>query len=272
MPAVAPVRVPRRSRGSVSAPTGRSPVDEISHLNIAEVRERLARNERVLNSALFSTSPNNGTGMATVMSPSSRASGAEDPVRARLLAMRAQLCAREAELLADSVGNMDLSTQATSPRTYSAKANALNAIRQAEAAHPPNRMVLSVDDTIALGERDFDNQWVARFANVGIAPSSRSGRRDDALKRSERASRRARANVDVEDGMFDTDEAYSAAGVYAAQRQDMGNGLPMATARARRQEGYDDDMRSDGSHDDEWPEGNDEYEVDQRDTLDLLPG
>jgi hypothetical protein len=71
--------------------------------------------------------------------------------------------------------------------------------------------------------------------------------------------------------MFDTDEAYAAAGVYASQRHDMGNGLPMATARARRQEGYDDDMRSDGSRDDEFPEGNDEYEGDGTNTLDAAP-
>lgn len=143
MPATAPVRVPRRARGSLSAGSGRSPIDEISHLNITEVRERLARNERVLNSSLISASPSSSGGMAMAMSPnSSRALGSGDPVRARLLAVRAQLCAREAELLADSVGNMGLHAQATSPPTYSAKANALNEIRQREAAQPPSRMTL----------------------------------------------------------------------------------------------------------------------------------
>lgn len=135
-----------------------------------------------------------------------------------------------------------------------------------------------IDSTLALVERDFDNQWAAQFANVGLAspassraPSGRGGRRDNALERSERASRRARANVDNDDNMFDTDEAYAAAGIYASRRHDMGNGLPLATAHARRQEGYDDDMRSDGSRDDEFPEGNDEYEGDGTDTLDAAP-
>lgn len=75
----------------------------------------------------------------------------------------------------------------------------------------------------------------------------------------------------MEDGMFETDEAYSAAGVYASRRHDLGNGLPMATARARRQEGYEEDMRTDGSYDDEFAEGNDEYPGDGTDTRDAAP-
>ncbi|CAK9786577.1 hypothetical protein CC85DRAFT_283193 [Cutaneotrichosporon oleaginosum] len=281
--ATAPVRVPRRPRGSLSGASGQSPTDEISHLSLAEVRDRLGRNERVLNSALFSTSPGGMPNGASAMSPgSSRASGSDDPVRARLLAVRASLCAREAELMAESMGSMDLSAgpMASSPPTRSAKANALAAIRQGEAVHPPSHMTLPIDSTLALGERDFDNQWTARFANVGIEtpassrnPSSRGSQREDALERSERASRRARATVDEDDNVFDTDEAYAAAGVYASQRHDLGNGLPLATARARRQEGYDDDMRSDGSRgeDGEYPEGNDEYEGDGTNTLDAAP-
>jgi hypothetical protein len=139
------VRVPRRSRGSLSSASGQSPTDEISHLTLAEVRERIARNERVLNSALFSTSPSAGMNGAAMSPGSSRGSGSDDPVRARLLAVRASLCAREAELIADSMGSIDLGAgPATSPPTRSAKANAFNAIRQGEAVHPPNHMTLWV--------------------------------------------------------------------------------------------------------------------------------
>lgn len=108
----------------------------------------------------------------------------------------------------------------------------------------------------------------------------------EALERSARAARRAGERVNVDDdednSMFDTDEAYAAAGVYASQRDDHGNGMPMATAKARREEGYDEDMRElevdydeldmgDGRGDDEFSEGNDEYEGGGRDTMDAGP-
>lgn len=90
---------------------------------------------------------------------------------------------------------------------------------------------------------------------------------DDELARSARASRLTRerlgVNDDEDNSMFASDEAYAAASVYASKLPDLGNGLPMSTARARRDEGFDDDMASEGSRegdrDDEFPEGNDEY-------------
>lgn len=178
--ATAPVRVPRRSRGSLSSSPNASlnahsfshshshahahahghghhaysPQDEIAHLTLAEVRDRLARNERVLSSALFSTSPtartggfgaNGVNGNGPSMGSPTNPNGGEDPVRTRLLAVRSQLRAREAELLADSVGQMDLSAErpmARSPPTRSAKANALAAIRQGEAERRPSHVSL----------------------------------------------------------------------------------------------------------------------------------
>lgn len=108
-------------------------------------------------------------------------------------------------------------------------------------------------------------------------PTARQQRRhiDDELGRAASAAQYARAHVDDDDDddMFDTDEAYAAATVYAADRQDAGNGLPLTTAKARRAEGFDEDMEpSDDEDDNEFAEGNDEYEGDGRGTMDAAPG
>lgn len=194
----APVRVPGRTparggphRSSFGA------ADDISHLTLTEVRERLARNERVLQSALFSTSPSAPTSPLIVGSPNGAGFGfgggaatspggvgigipgasrpsaqgpapgapggagaasvgfapgtspvtayyatrgaaeGDDPVRERLLAVRQQLRAREAELLAESLGGISLENSsaafATSPTSRSGKARALDQIQRTEA-------------------------------------------------------------------------------------------------------------------------------------------
>ncbi|KAL1409858.1 hypothetical protein Q8F55_003857 [Vanrija albida] len=270
MPQAVPLRVPgRTNRGRNSLPGSGS--DEISHLSLGEVRDRLARNERVLNTSLFSTSPTAASSFAAGSPTARRVSNpdAPDPVRDRLLAVREQLLAREAELLADSIGGMSLSPSspsrlASSPPTRSGKARALDAIRQGELHLAPNSMVF---ETLALQERDFDNQTAARFAQALSLDRPDSGRGkqrhiDDELGRAQQAARYARARVaeDEDDDLFDTDEAYAAAQVYASGHEDAGNGLPLATARARRSEGYDDDMRDNSDDEDnEFAEGNDEY-------------
>lgn len=126
-----PIRVPRRgSRGAHHAHH-----DDVSHLTLAEVRDRLARNERTL-TTVFGTSPSatmNGGG------------GAADPARDALLSMREALLAREQELMADGIGSMSMEERspiATSPTTRSGKARAMECIRQGEAAHPTNKMIL----------------------------------------------------------------------------------------------------------------------------------
>lgn len=125
-----------------------------------------------------------------------------------------------------------------------------------------------MSETLALQERDFDNQTAARFAQAMSLHRPDSGRGkqrghiDDELGRAQQAARYARARVaeDEDDDLFDTDEAYAAAQVYASGHEDAGNGLPLATARARRSEGYDEDMRENSDEeDDEFAEGNDEY-------------
>lgn len=118
-----------------------------------------------------------------------------------------------------------------------------------------------IQQSLELGERDFDNQTAARLANLNLLQPKRR-HIDDELGRAAAAAQYARAHVnDDENDIFDSDEAYTAASVYASGRHDRGNGLPMSTAKARRAEGFDDDMRSDDESvdDDEFPEGNDEY-------------
>lgn len=126
-----PIRVPRRgSRGGAHT---QHQHDDVSHLTLAEVRDRLARNERTL-TTVFGTSPT-----ATM-------NGAPpDPARDALLSMREALLAREQELMADGIGSMSMEERspiATSPTTRSGKARAMECIRQGEAAHPANKMSL----------------------------------------------------------------------------------------------------------------------------------
>lgn len=126
-----PIRVPRRgSRGGAHAH------DDVSHLSLAEVRDRLLRNERTL-TTVFGTSP----------SAALNGSSTGDPARDALLSMREALLAREQQLMADGIGSMSMEERgpvslATSPTTRSGKARAMECIRQGEAAHPANKMSL----------------------------------------------------------------------------------------------------------------------------------
>lgn len=116
----------RRSRGSLSnSPT---PADDVSSLSLVEVRDRLARNTRVLSSSLFSpsTSPastsvlssytptyqnqnQNQTQSPGQAGPSRHAPAQPvDPVRERLVQTRDALLAREAELLAQGMEGMSV--------------------------------------------------------------------------------------------------------------------------------------------------------------------
>lgn len=126
-----PIRVPRRgSRGGGQH-------DDVSHLGLAEVRDRLARNERTL-TTVFGTSPG-------ASAPMNGTNGSADPARDALLSMRSSLLAREQELMADGIGSMSMEERtplATSPTTRSGKARAMEIIRQGEASHPANKMML----------------------------------------------------------------------------------------------------------------------------------
>lgn len=138
-----------------------------------------------------------------------------------------------------------------------------------------------MEQSLALGTRDFDNQTAQRFANLGLqqrppTPESEDQREYLELRHQAQASRYARAHVDDPSNVFPDRDQYDAAAVYASQEDDPGNGLPLDVARARRDEGYDDDMRMDRveeeDREEEFSEGNDEYEGDGTNTLDAAPG
>lgn len=152
----------RRSRGSI--PTSPTPADDVSNLTLAEVRDRLARNTRVLSSSLFSpsTSPASTSVLAAQAGPSRHAQPPVDPVRERLVQNREALLAREAELLAEGLEGMSMSPAASvkqespaaaagnrlagnsSPMSVrsSGKQRALDTIRQGEGSLPSNAIQL----------------------------------------------------------------------------------------------------------------------------------
>lgn len=140
-------------------------------------------------------------------------------------------------------------------------------------------------ESLALGTRDFDNQTAARFATLGLQqqrpetpedPEDPDQRAWQELRHQAQASHYARSHVDDPSNSFADRDAYSAAAVYASQEDDPGTGLPMDVARSRRDEGYDSDMRMDREEEEdaenEFSEGNDEYEGDGTNTMDAAPG
>lgn len=141
-PVAHPVRVPSISGATPNRRARHSITDDISHLTLPEVRDRLERNERVLSSALFSGSPSNTASLATSPTATSSMhhpiSPGGDPVRARLLAAREALLAREAELVASGFESMSLEDKglhsshgmSMSPPTRSGKARAMEAMRR----------------------------------------------------------------------------------------------------------------------------------------------
>lgn len=137
-------------------------------------------------------------------------------------------------------------------------------------------------ESLALGTRDFDNQTAARFATLGLQGAATPESQDpdqrayDELRHQGRAAHYARAHADDPSASFPDRDAYAAAAVYASQEDDPGTGLPMGVARSRRDEGYDSDLRMDREDEDDaendFSEGNDEYEGDGTNTLDAAPG
>lgn len=84
---------PRQPRSSLQT----HPPDDISTLTLPQIRLRLERNERVLQTSLFS-SPSPSSSPTLSISPSSSTS-TTDPVRDKLLLSRQQLLQREKELV-----------------------------------------------------------------------------------------------------------------------------------------------------------------------------
>jgi hypothetical protein len=100
----------RRSRGSLpSSPIPGS--EEVANLSLVEVRDRLARNARVLSSSLFSPSTSPSATSILQTQGQAQAGPSRDPVRDRLVHTREALLAREAELLAQGLEGMSVSVK-----------------------------------------------------------------------------------------------------------------------------------------------------------------
>jgi hypothetical protein len=162
----------RRPRNSIPTSPNPNPSDEFANLTLAEVRDRLTRNARVLSSTLLtpSTSPSSASVLNQHMAGPSRPRIPHDPVRAKLETVREGLLAREAELLAGEMGAMsvdvkeepmemkvELGSSPLSPTTSmgrrgsgtpggsrSGKQRALDLIRQGESDLPPGAILLYV--------------------------------------------------------------------------------------------------------------------------------
>lgn len=158
--------IPKRTRASL--PNTLAGIEDISVLNLAEVRSRLERNERVLSTSLFSTSPTSSTLAAFGTSPNSplargsMTSPPPDPFREKLLAARQALLTREQELLmeagmvkmevaepiAESSSNArrrsegTLQNGATNGSALSGKARAMEAIQAGEVSLSPSGKIL----------------------------------------------------------------------------------------------------------------------------------
>ncbi|WWC92201.1 uncharacterized protein L201_007155 [Kwoniella dendrophila CBS 6074] len=200
---------PRRSsRTSISSPTG---ADDVSSLSLAEVRDRLNRNNALLNSPLFANqqpnSPPIGVGIGVggpgpssssfspIHSPQPNHS---DPVKEKLLLAREALLAREQELMLSNIHlkdeNMDI--EPTSPNLNgssigndgmkvengqerikspnnlnggrSGKARVLNKIREDECNLAKNGLILPIDQTLHLGQRDYQNATALSLSHLTI--------------------------------------------------------------------------------------------------------
>ena len=155
----------RRQRASLP-----NAFDDVSTLTLSEVRARLDRNERVLNTSIFSpTSPQSSPGPSLSTSPTSPFASTlgpaspPDPLRDRLLAVRQHLLARQQELCKDdgspnggsvsSPGHAESSSSAlrrgedgviSAVGGKSGKMRAMEAIKVEDEKRRGNSMILSV--------------------------------------------------------------------------------------------------------------------------------
>ncbi|WVR08612.1 hypothetical protein IAU60_005667 [Kwoniella sp. DSM 27419] len=210
---------PRRSsRPSINA----SGADDITHLSLPEVRDRLKRNTALLSSPIFASpsAPNAGAGGSAnaaqgfpgslpnssfdALSPTR--SGPSDPVRDKLLMAREALLAREQELM---FGQMSVSagvsgqhpspikredspvaqghsgvhngsqSEALSPTSTngtrresegyrSGKARVLERIKASEGQLAKNGLILPIDQTLTLSNRDYQNATASALSHLSL--------------------------------------------------------------------------------------------------------
>ncbi|WRT70601.1 uncharacterized protein IL334_007599 [Kwoniella shivajii] len=169
---------PRRSsRPSISSPTGG---DDVSSLTLGQVRDRLNRNEALLNSPLFAspnganvlvsppTSPQigvgeSGPGPSTISFSSPQPN--HDPVKDKLLLARESLLAREQELM---MNNMQINENGHSERRKSGKERVIERIREDEGRLAKNGLILPIDQTLTLGQRDYQNATALSLSQLSL--------------------------------------------------------------------------------------------------------
>ncbi|OCF39833.1 hypothetical protein I317_06385 [Kwoniella heveanensis CBS 569] len=184
----------RSSRPSVSA----SGADDVANLTLAEVRDRLNRNNALLSSPLFNsppTSPQLGLGVAGPGPNSAMSPTRSDPVRDKLVAARESLLAREQELMLGSLSVKEESNgygagngngagtgyasgagmnggkdtgRRTSEGGVSGKAKVLERIKAGEGSLARNGLILPIDQTLTLGDRDYQNAAAAALSHLSI--------------------------------------------------------------------------------------------------------
>lgn len=172
---------PSTRRSSLPSVTALPP-DEISALSLAEVRARLERNERVLNSSIFS--PPRSPSLPNIASSST--SPTPDPVREKLLVSRQQLLHREQELLMAQmddgiekmgVGSLAESSASARRRSRSGKVRALERIQAGEGRLAKNGVLLYVHLHRYRSLSGLNNQAHRGDAipqRAGLIPSYRS--------------------------------------------------------------------------------------------------
>ncbi|KAK6906693.1 hypothetical protein I203_100680 [Kwoniella mangroviensis CBS 8507] len=244
---------PRRSsRTSLSSPTG---ADDISYLTLAEVRDRLNRNNALLSSPLFATPQVGAAG------PSS------DPVKDKLLLAREALLAREQELMLDNMHLADQDTQqqqiynGSPPKSptlslggggngRSGKARVLNRIREGESNLAKNGLILPIDQTLHLGQRDYQNATALSLSHLSLNPTRSSSPKP----------RSARPKVSHPSNLYDNVPVGGEDEITRANRLARINAFMSYKSSSSDSEDDDDDFDQDDDVDEEGMEGIDKEE------------
>ncbi|WWD20625.1 hypothetical protein CI109_105101 [Kwoniella shandongensis] len=224
----------RRSRPSLPPSTH----DEISLLTLPEVRARLARNNALLTSALFVSPPSNSNS-------TNGAGPSSDPVRDKLIIAREALLAREKELVREEEEHVqedrkvegDIQQRRGSEGMRSGKRRVIESIKQGEGMLAKNGLILPIDQTLHLSERDYQNATTLALSHLSLdqtrslSPKPRLGRPlagssnraprfvgqvgedDDEISRAERMARlnafmsyKGTGSEDEEEDDYDDDE------------------------------------------------------------------
>ncbi|WVO17458.1 hypothetical protein L204_105150 [Cryptococcus depauperatus] len=242
-----------------------SPTTDIANLSLPQVNTRLERNAALLASPLFS---------------------GHDPVRIKLEKARQDLLTRQQELM---MQNMSLQPHSNVQVLASGKQRALQTIKQSEVHLAKNSLILPIDQTLLLGQRDYINQTAASLSSLSINPTRsispkprlprnlsakrshtrlrytesnamQEGRQEDEIARAERLSRLGafmsyKGDSDEQDEWSDSEDDYYSNDGGDEEGYFDENGMPK-----RRRDATGEQVDEFGLEDDEFQEGNDEYQ------------